>query len=93
MNAETKTKHTLEPWKIKMGDVVLGQKLHHKWIGNGQTDLKRIKEVMKRERAALEKGIIPCGPGLLTEIRHEQKLVGIMLKRAAVAKAEGRENG
>jgi hypothetical protein len=64
----------------KMFDVGRIVVLYRKYVGGGEVDVKRLREVVRREAAAAEKGKIKVSPGLLAELRADRAYVGKIAK-------------
>jgi hypothetical protein len=54
--------------------------LYRKYVGGGEVDIRRLREVVNREASAAEKKKIRVSPGLLTELRADRAYVGKLAK-------------
>ena len=55
-------------------------KLYRKYVGGDEVDVRRLREVVRREASAAEKGKTRVSPGLLTELRADRAYVGKIAK-------------
>lgn len=55
-------------------------RLFRKYVGSGSVSASRLRDVIKREAGAAEKGVIKVSSGLLRELRADRAVAGRLAK-------------